>query len=93
MSRLHSKLIRNIPVDDREAYTKQMEKLLDFIEPISLTLKQEMEKTILDKTSDNSFECSNWAYQQAFYNGQIQTLKLVLKILEVKNNINDADQH
>lgn len=85
MSRLNQKLLKHVPVDDREAYERQLEKLLDFIEPISLTLDYETKKIIEDKTGNNSFESQNWAYQQAYYNGQIQAFKLVKNLLKLKS--------
>lgn len=93
MSRLNQKLLKHIPVGDREAYERQLEKLLDFVEPITLTLDHEMDKIIKDKTNSNSFENTNWAYQQAYYNGQIQAFKLVQKLLTLREKENNADQH
>lgn len=92
MSRLHQKLTKHIPEQDRDAYERQLEKLLDFIEPVLLTLDYEENKIIKEKTSSNSFDNANWAYQQAFYNGQIQTIELVKKILTLRKKLEETDQ-
>lgn len=85
MNRLNNKLSRNIKKEEQERYVKQMEKLFDFIDPINLTLKQEIDKIIKDKTKEKDFDCAGWAYKQAYLNGQLQAYQLVLSILKLKN--------
>lgn len=91
MSRLNTKLLKHIPVEDRDAYERQLEKLLDFIEPISLTLDYEMDKIIKEKTNENTFDNNNWAYKQAYNNGQIQAFRLIQKLLTLKKE-DETDQ-
>lgn len=85
MKKLNVKLSRNIPIDKRDDYIKHLNNSLDIIQPINLTLKQEMDKIIFEKTKENDFENAGWAYKQAYLNGQIQAYNFILSIFKTEN--------
>lgn len=87
MSNLNKKLLINLPDEvDSASFETQYKKILDFIEPVKITLSKELEKNLIGKSAEIEFDSPNWQYKQAYINGQIQALKLILDILTVKDD-------
>lgn len=75
------RIARTLDKEDREDFEKNFDNILDINEPLSIFLKYEINEKISNLTKEIDFEDSNWTYRQAFLNGQINSLKMILELI------------
>ena len=73
-------------IDEFETYVKSSRRLLNRLKEI---LDEQITHMDFKEYSAKDFEDPNWAYKQAFRNGQRSTLNALLKLIDLDRGTNE----
>ena len=76
-----SKLTRGLQGKDLEAFERSYQNAHTVVDRISEVLEKEMSSLIKEEDAPERFDNPNWAYHQAYLNGQRKAVRDLIKLL------------